>query len=149
MRLTLRDQREQIVQRHDRALDNDPGRVTEAFRMTLQEVANDLEEIILSSPESQSDSVELAKTHRFAGQAYDDLARAGLRECIPLAIGHYEAAQKLLNGTGSDIERAKLDANYANTLYLQSEGNNLALMEAAESRYEAALDVFKLSLIHI
>jgi hypothetical protein len=143
MRLALRDRREELVKRHDRALDSDPSRSTPAFQTAVQQVAEELEEIIRSSPEAASDPVELARTHRNVAQAYDDLARGGLREIIPLAVGHYEAAQRLLRGSGANIERAKLDANYANTLYLQSGGEDLTLMEAAESRYEAALKVFE------
>ena len=135
--------RDLAAARHDAALQMDPTRTSTAFKTELAGVVQDLTAICKEADRDDADPVEVAKTYRWLGDAYFDLG--GAKESGPLSLGasQYERAEALLAQEQAPVEVAKLQFNYANTLRGLSNGTDLGLLEAAETRYEAAAKAFR------
>lgn len=142
MNSQLRSRRDQAAARHDAALRSHPARDGERFRGLMQGVVDDLLAVARAGEEAAPDDVELAKTYRWLGDAYFDLGQGKAHESLTWGVKAYSRAEQLLAQADSPVERAKLNVNYANTLRGLSEGFDLGLLEAAETRYEAALAGF-------
>ena len=143
MKAALRERRGAAAERHDAALARCPSREGSVFTDELRAVAAELEDVAAKADVPSSDPVEVAKTYRWLGDAYFDLARGRDEEPMIRGSNAYKRAEELLAGAEAPLEKAKLNFNYANTLRGLSEGSDITLLEEARNRYSRALDGFR------
>ncbi len=143
MNRQLRERRDRAAGRHDAALNRFPTREGEAFQRELKAVINELTAVVRAADEPSSDPVEVAKTYRWLGDAYFDLGLGKDETALTQGSQAYHRAEELLAAAEAPIEKAKLDFNYGNTLRGLSEGFDVGLLEAAQTRYENAVRTFR------
>lgn len=142
MQRQLIERRDRAADRHDRALQRDPTRSTDAFRGELEQVISELEAVVRDSDASTADAAELSRTLAWIGGAYFDLGRGLEMRYLLRSADYYVRAEKALEHVEAPLARAKLDFNFANTLRGLSQGTDVALLEAAQERYERAHRAF-------
>jgi len=131
-----------VMDRVDRALDAAwPERKGENYVRELSAAAKELEEIANDMAAEGLDLVEQSRAYRYLGSVYSDLEPALGKEMLAQARDAYLEAEALLNDQGDDLERAKLNFNFANTLR-QIDPNNIEQLRDAERRFLAARKVF-------
>ncbi len=137
----------ELVQRRDRAwdkvdslLDEHPNTASRgaAYRSEMQVLVAELEAVYQAATTSGGDRIEVARTAR-AG-AVSDLASEQDRELFRRACRLFEEASSML-GDLDDVERAKLEFNYANTIR-RIDAESVPLLEEAKRRYQEALAIF-------
>jgi len=139
----LRERRDRASERHDAALSRDPSREGEEFTRELQGVVKELRLVAETADAPSSDPVEVSKTYRWLGDAYFDLSRGKDVDILTRGAQAYQRSEELLVDAEAPLERAKLDFNYGNTLRGLSEGMDIGLLEAAQTRYESAAHAFR------
>lgn len=105
-------------------------------------VVDELKAIVAACDPRTADAAELSRTLAWTGSAYFDLGRGVDEQCLQLSSDCYVQAERVLGSVEAPLARAKLDFNFANTLRGRSRGTDVALLEAAEQRYERAARVF-------
>lgn len=143
MRRELRERRDDAAARHDAALGRFPTRQGDAFRRELRAVVDELTAIAQAADSPTADPVEVARTYRWLGDAYFDLGLGREESALTRGSQAYRRAEELLAAAEAPVEKAKLDFNYANTLRGLSQGFDIALLEAAQTRYESAARTFR------
>jgi nucleoside 2-deoxyribosyltransferase/tetratricopeptide (TPR) repeat protein len=141
----FRERRDQVAARHDDALARWPTREGSGFQQALQSVVDELRTIATAADAPGVDRVELSKAYRWLGDACFDLGLGKHKPMLDEGLLAYHRADELLEGADAPIERAKLNFNYGNTLRGLSGGSDVRLLEAAQTRYEAALREFRAS----
>jgi len=139
----LRERRDRATERHDAALARNPSREGEVFTQELQGVVKELLLVAETADDPSSDPVEVSKTYRWLGDAYFDLARGMDVDMLTRGAQAYQRSEELLADAEAPLEWAKLDFNYGNTLRGLSEGMDIGLLEAAQTRYESAARAFR------
>ena len=139
----LRERRDRATDRHDAALARNPSREGEVFTQELQGIVKELRLVAETADDPSSDPVEVSKTYRWLGDAYFDLARGMDVDMLTRGAQAYQRSEELLTDAEAPLERAKLDFNYGNTLRGLSEGMDIGLLEAAQTRYESAARAFR------
>lgn len=109
-------------------------------------VVADLQQVASESNDTHGDRLERSRTYRYLGDAYFDLARGKDKGLLEIGSKAYARSECLLKGLGNDVEQAKLDFNYANTLRGLGAGTDRVLMEEAKTRYGRALKIFERKL---
>lgn len=143
MKAKLRERRESAAERHDAALARYPTREGSMFERELRAVVDELTKVAKAADSPSSDPVEVAKTYRWLGDAYFDLARGRDEAALTYGSRAYRRAEALLAEAEAPLEKAKLNFNYGNTLRGLSQGFHVGLLEAAQTRYENAKQVFR------
>jgi len=143
MEPSLIARRQAASDRHDAALNAFPRREGAEFTRELSAVIAELRAIDAETDPKTGDPVERARTLTWLGSAYFDLGRGNDPKCLFESARAYLAAEELVRDEESPLFKAKLAFNFANTLRGQSAGGDIALLEAAEERYESALREFK------
>ena len=138
MNRQLRERRDRAAKRHDAALERHPARDGAAFERELNAVVQELSAVATAADDPSSDPVEVAKTYRWLGDACFDRARGTAEAPLALGAQAYQRAETLLADADAPGEKAKLNFNYGNTLRGLSRGEDVALLEAAQARYEMA-----------
>jgi hypothetical protein len=127
--------REQVMDIADRAIDAVwPIRNGEEYVRQMQAAAEELQEIATQMSTKGISNLEQSKTYRFLGSVFSDLAPELGTELLLKAKEAYEKAEILLQGIADELEKAKLNFNFANTLR-QIDPNNLQLLNEARIRY--------------
>ena len=139
----LRERRDRATEHHDAALARNPSREGDVFTQELQGVIKELRLVAETADDPSSDPVEVSKTYRWLGDAYFDLARGKDVDTLMLGAQAYQRSAELLADAEAPLEKAKLDFNYGNTLRGLSEGTDIGLLEAAQTRYESAARGFR------
>lgn len=134
--------RQAATERHDAALARWPDRSGDAFAREMTAVVDDLDRLAKEADALDADPVERARTWRYLGDAYFDLARGKDRAVLERGADAYERAGEVL-GEADPLERAKLDFNWGNTLRALSGGTDRAPLEEARLRYEFARETFR------
>lgn len=142
MKAKLRERRDSAAEQHNAALARYPTREGSIFEGELRAVVEELTDVAAAADIPSSDPVEVAKTYRWLGDAYFDLARGRDEEPMTCGSKAYQRAEELLAGAEAPLEKAKLNFNYGNTLRGLSQGFHVGLLEAAQIRYENAKEVF-------
>ena len=143
MRRELRERRDHAAARHDAALERFPTRQGDTFRQELRSVVDELTAIAKAADTPTADPVEAAKTYRWLGDAYFDLGLGKDESLLTRGSQVYKRAEELLGAAEAPVEKAKLAFNYANTLRGLSQGADVGLLEAAQTRYESAARTFR------
>ncbi|MEM6672843.1 MAG: hypothetical protein AAF726_08350 [Planctomycetota bacterium] len=138
-----RTRRDRAADRHDAALANWPTRASEEFLLEMRSVVEELESVAETADRPASDPVEVAKTYRWLGDAYSDLARSKDKSLLQRGIAAYLRAEELLADSDAPVERAKLDFNFGNALRALSGGFDVGLLEAAVDRFKNALEILE------
>ena len=144
MNRQLLQRRELAADRHDAALAADPTRASEGFRRELHAVIEELTRVSRLAALEPSDPAEAARTYRYAGNAWFDLAAGKEPSALAEASAAFERAEQLV-GDGDPVERAKLDFGIGNTLYGLSGSTDVTLLENALARYERAREAFAIN----
>lgn len=139
----LRERRNHAAERHDAALARYPTRQGEAFKRELRAVVDELSTITVAADVPLSDPVEVAKAYRWLGDACFDLGQGRDNSSLIRGDQAYQRAEQLLADSEAPLEMAKLDFNYGNTLRGLSQGVDVGLLEAAQTRYEKAVRAFR------
>jgi hypothetical protein len=143
MKRQLRERRDSAADRHDAALAHFPTREGKTFESELEAVVEELGAVAKAADTPSSDPVEVAKTYRWLGDACFDLGRGTDQTALTRGVEAYQRAEELLSGAEAPLEKAKLDFNYGNTLRGLSHGQDVGLLEAAQTRYESAVRTFR------
>lgn len=143
MRRQLRERRDRAAERHDAALAGYPTREGDTFQRELRAVVEELTAVAEAADDPSSDPVEVAKTYRWLGDACFDLGRGKDEAALTRGSQAYQRAEELLAGGEAPVEKAKLDFNFGNTLRGLSQGFDVGLLEAAQTRYEKATRAFQ------
>ena len=138
----LRRRREDAAHRHDAALAAFPARKGAEFQRALRAVIAELEAVAGTARFAAQDPAEYARTLTWLGAAYFDLGAGVDDDCLVESASRYLQAERALTGEDAPLLKAKLAHNFANTLMGQSHGADVALLERAEQRYDAALRAF-------
>jgi hypothetical protein len=135
-------QREEVMVRADRALDAAwPTRTGDAYVREMQWAVGELEKIAKEMQSRNYDRVEQSRTYRILGSIYADLEPALGKEMLLKARKAYQTAEILLVGQSDDLERAKLNFNFGNTLR-QIDPNNIEQLHEAKLRLLGARTYF-------
>lgn len=123
--------REQVIARADRALDAAwPARRGENYVREMRWAADELASIAAEMNEQDFDPVEQSRTWRYLGSLYADLEPALGKEMLLKAKQAYQAAEALLENQSDELERAKLNFNFGNTLRQIDPSDTEQLQEA-------------------
>jgi nucleoside 2-deoxyribosyltransferase len=134
--------REQVMDRADRALDAAwPARLGDDYVSQMCWAASQLEAIASEMQAKGFGRVEQSRTYRYLGSVYSDLEPALGKEILLKARKAYQAAETLLLGQSDDLERAKLNFNFGNTLR-QIDPNDIEQLHEAKLRLLAARTYF-------
>jgi hypothetical protein len=135
-------QRENAMDRADAAVNSAwPERTGESYVKEMQSVANELQNVAVSMENEGIGYMELSRTFRYLGSIYADLAPALGNSMYSKSKDHYLKAEKLLKGCDDDMEVARLNFNYANTLR-QMDPNNIDQLQEAKARFLSAKETF-------
>lgn len=138
----LINQREDAMDRADAAVSAAwPERKGEKYVKEMQFAADELQNIAVSMEKEGVDSVEISRTFRYIGSIYADLAPALGNSMYTKSKDVYLRSEKLLEGCTDDLERAKLNFNYGNTLR-QMDPNNIDQLQEAKNRFLSAKEAF-------
>ncbi|MHC4250875.1 MAG: hypothetical protein ACYS9X_17245, partial [Planctomycetota bacterium] len=143
MKQHLRNRRDRASERHDAALARYPTREGSAFEGELRSAVDELATVAQLADDPSSDPVEVAKSYRWLGDACFDLGRGKDMPTLTRGKHAYQRAEELLVDAEAPVEKAKLNFNYGNTLRGLSEGSDISLLEAAQTRYESAAKAFR------
>jgi len=128
--------------RADRALDAAwPARKGDDYVREMRWAVSQLETIAGEMQAKGFNLVEQSRTYRHLGSVYSDLEPALGKEMLLKARTAYQAAETLLLGQSDDLERAKLNFNFANTLRL-IDPNDIDQLHEANLRLLAARAYF-------
>lgn len=142
MGLDLITRREHVMDLADSALDAAwPERTGADYVRKMQSAANELEEIAADMKAEGVEAVEQSRVYRYLGSIYSDLEPALGKEMLIKAKEAYHTAEALLEGYDDDLEWAKLNFNFGNTLR-QIDPNDIAELQEAEERFLSARKVF-------
>lgn len=134
--------REQVMDRADRALDAAwPARIGDDYVREMQWAASELENIAAKMQAANFDRVEQCRSYRFLGSVYADLEPALGKEMLHKAKQAYQIAENLLQDQSDELERAKLNFNFGNTLR-QIDPNDIELLRKARQHLQAARAYF-------
>jgi len=137
--------RQQIMDRADRALTAAwPERKGESYVHEMCSAVKELEAIAAQMRAEGFDLVEQSRTYRHLGSVYADLAPALGKEMLVKAKAAYQAAETLLEGQSDELERAKLNFNFANTLR-QIDPNDIEQLQESKQRLLDARAYFAMS----
>ena len=137
-------QRENAMDRADAAVNAAwPERKGESYVKKMKSAANELQNLAVSMENEGIDFMELSRTFRYLGSIYADLAPALGNSMYVKSKDHYLKAEKLLEGCGDDLEVARLNFNYANTLR-QMDPNNIDQLQEAKTRFLSAKETFSI-----
>jgi hypothetical protein len=130
--------------RADRALDAAwPARQGDDYVREERWAAAQLETIASEMQTQGFDRVEQSRTWRFLGSVYADLEPALGKEMLLKAREAYQRAETLLEDQSDELERAKLNFNFGNTLR-QIDANDIEQLQEAKRRFLAAREYFAL-----
>lgn len=130
--------------RMDRALDAAwPARQGDDYVREMRWAAAELETIASEMQAKGFDQVEQSRTYRYLGSVYADLEPAMGKEMLLKAKKVYQTAETLLEGQSDELERAKLNFNFGNTLR-QIDPNDIEQLQEAKNRFLAARTHFAL-----
>jgi len=130
--------RERVIAQADRALDAAwPARIGDSYVREMRWATDEIESIAAEMKEKDFDPAEQSRTWRYLGSLYADLEPALGKGMLLKAKKAYETAENLLKGQADELERAKLNFNFANTLRL-IDPNDVDQLEEARSRLQAA-----------
>jgi hypothetical protein len=108
--------RDDVLAIADRALQAVwPERKGDDFVRTTRWAVSELEAIAAEMLKQCLDPVERSRTYRHLGGLYADLEPTLGREMLLKAKEAYQSAEALLEGQSDELERAKLNYNFANT----------------------------------
>ena len=134
MKQSLVTRRDQVMARADAALDAAwPARLGDEYVREMRWAAAELETIAAKMRAKSVDPIEQIRTYSNLGSVYADLEPALGKEMLLRAKTAYQAAEALLEGNTDELERAKLNFNFANTLR-QIDPNDLQQLQEAKSR---------------
>lgn len=130
------------MQRADRALDAAwPARASQEFVTETMACGEALKSLCARMQAERLDAVEQSRTHRLLGALYADLEPALGKTMLSRAVAAYAVAEDLLVGQEDELERAKLNFNYANALRLL-DPDDIRRLEEAKQRFLAARGFF-------
>ncbi len=107
----------------------------------MRSAANEIEKIAEEMQSEGVEPVEQSRTYRYLGSVYSDLAPALGREMFIKAKEAYELSEAFLEGYDDELEWAKLNFNFGNTLR-QIDPNDIGQLQEAQQRFVAARKVF-------
>lgn len=135
-------QRESAMDRADAAVDAAwPERRGDRFISEMQSSADELKSIAVAMKNEGTEPIDISRTYRYLGSIYSDLAPALGNRMYSKSRDSYLKAEKFLQGYDDDLERAKLNFNYANTLR-QMDPNNIDQLQEAKTRILSAKEAF-------
>ena len=130
--------------RADKALDAAwPARRGDDYVCEMRWAAGELETIASEMQAKGFDQVEQSRTYRYLGGVYADLEPALGKDMLLKAKKVYQMAETLLEGQSDELERAKLNFNFGNTLR-QIDQNDIEQLQEAKHRFLAARAYFAL-----
>jgi hypothetical protein len=142
MERNLTHRRERAMDRADRALDAAwPERKGVDYVREMQSASKELEEIASAMRKEGIKLVEQSRTYRYLGSIYSDLATALGKKMLLKARDAYSKAETLLKGYDDELEHAKLNFNFANTLR-QIDPDNIEQLQEAKRRFLFARKIF-------
>jgi hypothetical protein len=126
--------REQVMDRADKALNAAwPARLGNEYVREMLWATSELETIANEMQTRGFDRVEQSRTYRHLGSVYADLEPALGKEMLLKAEKAYQAAETRLVGQSDELERAKLNFNFGNTLR-QIDPNDIEQLQEAKQR---------------
>jgi hypothetical protein len=133
----LIQQREALAARHEQLVERWPDRSGASFRAELTEVAEALERLATRGDWSGTDPVELAKTWKYAGMAWFELAANRESELLVRACGAYRRAEQQLQRSADQVEPVTVDYCLGRALLNLADRDRSVLVEAT-TRLERA-----------
>lgn len=134
--------REQVMDRADRVLEAAwSARLGDDYVREMRWAASQLETIAGEMQAKGFNKVEQSRTHRILGSIYADLEPALGKEMLLKARKTYQTAETLLAGQSDELERAKLNFNFGNTLR-QIDPNDIVQLQDAKQRLLTARAYF-------
>ena len=109
MDVSLKQLRQQLLDRHDAAAKRWPDRSGSGFEHELTAVATGLEHIARQASARQADPLDVGKTWQWAGMAWYDMAGARQRPILDQALDAYRRAEPCLEEAGDPLALVKLD----------------------------------------
>jgi hypothetical protein len=139
----LLQRRQVAADRHDQALERWPNRTGDGFVRELRAIIEELSQVAREADGAPGSAAEQARTWRWLGDAFFDLARGSDRPTLEQGRQAYERAEEIGGKAGDVLEDAKRNFSFANTLRALSDGTNVAFLQDARRRYDAALETFR------
>ena len=140
-RKQLVERRELVMDRVDAALAAYPSRMGSDYEREMTAAVEELESIAAEMRKHQVEPREQSRTQSSLGCVCSDLAPVRGHGMLELARDHYLEAERLLEGHGNDLDQAKLNFNFANTLR-QLDPNDVEQLREAKRRFLKAQAVF-------
>jgi hypothetical protein len=131
-------QREALAAQHDQLVQHWPDRSGAIFRAELTEIAEALELLATHGDWSGADPVELAKTWKYAGMAWFELAANREAELLVRSCGAYRRAEQHLQRSADQVEPVKVDYCLGRALLNLADFDRSALVEATTRLERAA-----------
>ncbi len=142
MEADLINLRERAMDRADRALDAVwPERKGVDFVREMQSASKELEKIASTMCKEEVALVAQSRTYRYLGSIYADLAPALGSNMLLKSREAYLKAEALLKDCDDQLELAKLNFNFANTLR-QIDSKNIEQLQEAKRRFLFAKKIF-------
>jgi hypothetical protein len=138
----LIDRRNRAVERVDKAIDEAwPQRTGEKYVHEMKWAVDELKTIADLMKAMNFNLIEQSRTYRLLGSFYADMEPALGKEMLNNARKAYQVAEALLENQSDDLERAKLNFNFANTLRF-IDPDDTSLLQEAKKRLAAARSCF-------
>jgi hypothetical protein len=134
--------RERVMDDYYRVLDAVwPDRNGSEFVYQSHMALHELEDIISKMAQRGVGPVEQSRTYRFFGSVCSDLEPTFGKEMLLKAKEAFQMADIMLEGQDDELERAKLNFNFGNTLRL-IDPNDIELLSESRFRLQQARDYF-------
>lgn len=138
----LVSRREEVMKAANAALDAAwPERKGDEYIRATRWAVGELESLAAKMRTTRLDAVEQSRTYRYLGSLHADLEPALGSEMLLKAKTCYQTAEQLLEGQSDELERAKLNFNFANALR-QIDPNDIQQLQEAKRRLLAARGTF-------
>lgn len=142
MERNLINSREQVMDRVEQALDKAwPARLGNDYVKEMQHAVMEFTNICNEMQAKGISRIEQSRTYRYLGIVYFNLEPALGNKMIQKASQAYEKAEILLKDQPDELEKAKLNYNYGDTLR-HIDPNNIELLEESKQRFLNARTYF-------
>ena len=136
--------RDRLLARHETILDQCSDRSGKTFQREMASLTHEFESLAREADAARGDRLERARTWRYVGNAYFDLANGQSAEQLNHAAAAFQKSEALLQDIDAAIDNMKLDLCYGQALlhlFRLSEGKEPGFAEQARLRHASALAI--------